>query len=146
MIGSSNAPGAKEDVENITSTFKELQFAIFEKPVGASKDSICRIVQAAAKYTEDDHECFVFYYAGHGGSTDGHGYITPRDGNNKLYIKEGIVDYFSPKRSPLWKEKKNPKNRYRLFFLIVAFQTQSLEMIHLMSNYWVTFLLERTRL
>ncbi len=119
VIGASDATGTIADVKNMKSAFKALNFVVYAEKT-ATRDEICKIVQAATEYSdyEPSCKCFAFYYAGHGGSDDGHSYILPYtidDTEEKLYIKEGIVDFFSPENNP--RLGKNPaQDRYRLFF------------------------------
>ena len=74
MVGIFGAPGTAEDVENITSTFKELKFAVFsERDLTAEK--IACLVAAAAEAAAEckfpyKYRCIAFYFAGHGGTDE----------------------------------------------------------------------------
>ena len=102
------------DVENMERTFSTLGFAVL-----ATFDQGKSWIQAAARiaacsqypYPESCH-FIVFYYSGHGGSDDTHAFIYPtkRDKKNKLFIEEGILEYFYPENA------QGLGDRVRLFF------------------------------
>ena len=70
VVGIFGPDGTAEDVENITSTFKELKFAVFsERDLTAEK--IACLVQAAAECTFPyKYRYIAFYFAGHGGTDE----------------------------------------------------------------------------
>ena len=117
VIGVSGPPGIHDDVQNISLTFKrDLGFAVWQHNDPLLEELAC-LLQVAAEFNYPiSYKFIVFYYAGHGGSDDGHGYVIPAEDdqcdetNNKLFIDEGIVSPFRPKNAP------NLANRYRLFF------------------------------
>ena len=118
VIGILNASGVHDDVENVSSTFEQLKFAVWKKE-NTSLKALYRIVLAAAKYGETyryplSYKFITFYFAGHGGSDDGHSFVCPAylrgQPKPKLFIEEGIVSPFRPKNAP------QLKYMYRLFF------------------------------
>ena len=117
VIGISGPPGIDDDVQNVSSTFKkDLEFAVWPHTDTVLEELAC-LLQVAAEFNYPiSYKFIVFYYAGHGGSDDGHGYVIPAEDeqydetNNKLFIDEGIVSPFRPINAP------NLADRYRLFF------------------------------
>ena len=77
-------------------TFEKLQYAVFIV-LDPTSDNILTISDfMAKKYSYlRNIETIVVYYAGHGGSVDGNGYIIGVD-DKKVDINEGIVSLFQP--------------------------------------------------
>ena len=77
IVGIFGADGTAKDVENVESTFRELQFAVYIERDPTSEE-IAHLMAAAAKCTYPYRYRYVaFYFAGHGG----------RDESGKPYIK-----------------------------------------------------------
>ena len=70
MVGIFGADGTAEDVENITSTFKELKFAVFSERDLTAEKIACLVVAAAECKFPYKYRCIAFYFAGHGGTDE----------------------------------------------------------------------------
>ena len=112
--------GTDLDVELIKATFESLKFGVYviKNP---DIDKIAAVIEVArtAIYPMS-YQFIVMYYAGHGGSEDGKGYVIPcGDNDPRFYIDEGIVFPFQPSQAP------NLSDRYRLFFFDCCLKTSS---------------------
>ena len=113
IVGIFGADGTEKDVQNVASTFEELNFAVYieRDPTSAQ---IAALMKAAAECGyPDNYKYIAFYFAGHGGRDEsGKLFIEglqldPRDPSNPeiLHIEEFIIE-------PL----KNLNQFSRLFF------------------------------
>ena len=109
-VSKSGPTGIDIDVKTVTTTFEKLQYAVFIV-LDPTSDDILAVSEFMAKDYPYDRkiETIVIYYAGHGGSVDGNGYIIGVD-NEKVDINEGIVSLFQPMHT------KTIADRNLLFF------------------------------
>ena len=96
VVGIFGPDGTAEDVENIISTFKELNFAVFsERDLTAEK--IACLVQAAAECRFPyKYRYIAFYFAGHGGTDESgksfiRGLQTDASKKEHLHIDDFII-------------------------------------------------------
>ena len=109
-VSKSGPTGTDIDVKTVRTTFEKLQYAVFIV-LDPTSDDILAVSEFMAKDYPYDRkiETIVIYYAGHGGSVDGNGYIIGVD-NEKVDINEGIVSLFQPMHT------KTIADRNLLFF------------------------------
>ena len=114
--------GTDRDVELIKTTFENLKFGVYVVK-DPDIDKIAAVIQVASTTIYPTSYKFVaMYYAGHGGSEDGKGYLIPcGDNDPRFYIDEGIVFPFQPSQAP------HLSDRYRLFFFDCCLKTSSEE-------------------
>ena len=70
VVGIFGADGTAEDVENITSTFKELKFAVFSERDLTAEKIACLVAAAAECEFPYKYRYIAFYFAGHGGTDE----------------------------------------------------------------------------
>ena len=70
VVGIFGASGTAEDVENITSTFKELKFAVFSERDLTAEKIACLVAAAAECNFPYKYRYIAFYFAGHGGTDE----------------------------------------------------------------------------
>jgi hypothetical protein len=118
----SDAPqGTDIDLHKIKETFRNLKFGVWKVENPTAKD-IAAVIHVGTTHeymTETWCHCILFYFAGHGGSHNGKGFVIPsvkktdHDNNmhhDKYYIDEGIVYPFQPNKA------RHLGSRFRLFF------------------------------
>ena len=105
--------GVDIDVQNMGKVLGELNFAIYDVSAQGNPDvkSIKAIILAASTYKDypDSLKFVCFYYAGHGGTNDGHPYIVDED-SNQLRVTDDIISPFYPENA------EHLGKRIRLFF------------------------------
>ena len=79
IVGIFGADGTAKDVENVTSTFKNLNFAVYTERDPTSAQTAALMKAAAECEYPSRYKYIAFYFAGHGG----------RDESGKLFI-EGL--------------------------------------------------------
>ena len=99
VIGISGPDGIEIDVENMTSAFEKLNFAVFKQTDLTYTDLVSLVSVATALTHPLNYKRIAFYFAGHGGVDDdtGRAYVLPlqiKDEVEKLYIEEDIVSQF----------------------------------------------------
>ena len=70
VVGIFGFAGTAEDVENITSTFKELKFAVFPERDLTAEKIACLVTSAAECKFPYEYHYIAFYFTGHGGTDD----------------------------------------------------------------------------
>ena len=101
--------GCVSDVENMSTTFEDLNFAVMKQP-NMSIQRLESYIKAATQYHFDNYKFIAFYVSGHGAIDDeGRPCIVQADGIKKS-IEECIV-------SPLTDDKNLLQRKQRLFFL-----------------------------
>ena len=70
VVGIFGADGTAEDVENITSTFKELKFAVFSERDLTAEKIACLVAAGAEFKFPYKYRYIAFYFAGHGGTDE----------------------------------------------------------------------------
>ena len=108
VIGIHGPAGTNVDVENISSAFNSLNFAVWRERDLTCADIAC-LMKVAASEKFPNYKCIAFYYAGHGG-IDEHerSFILPmkeKDSDERWFIEENILSNF-----------KNARKRYLFFF------------------------------
>lgn len=117
VVDSSGPHGTDIDIDNVKETFEGLGFGVWvvRNPTAKQIAAVVHIGTNHYYMYETWCKCIVFYFAGHGGSYNGKGYVIPaaQEGDNpdpKYYIDEGIVYPFQPNQAP------KLGSRFRLFF------------------------------
>ena len=102
VIGTHGPAGTGVDIDNVRNTFIDLNFAVWdERDLTCSK--LACLVKAAASHMYPCYKYLAFYFAGHGGSVNGHPFIVPMklkgDGSQqKLFIEQSILSCFQKSR------------------------------------------------
>ena len=101
VIGILGPAGISVDIENVSSTFKGLNFVVWEARDYTYADIAC-LLHAATTTTLPGIKFIAFYYAGHGGIDEyGRSFILPmkeKDGEERLFIEENILSSFKNAR------------------------------------------------
>ena len=108
VIGIYGPAGTNVDVENISSTFNGLEFAVWRERDLTCADIAC-LAKVAASEKFPNYKYIAFYFAGHGG-IDEHerSFILPmkeKDGEERFFVEENMLSNF-----------KNVNKRYLFFF------------------------------
>jgi len=89
--GWSDLPGVKKDVETISETLRKRGFTI-ARSYGRTSEELKREFDAfLEKYSSDRDARLIFYYAGHGHTLDGSGYIVLKDALLPSKSREGFL-------------------------------------------------------
>ena len=112
-MGNTSAAGVNLDVDRMKDTFEKLNFVVMVRYDPSFVDLVALLeVAATYAYPTGFFRFIAFYFAGHGGSDDGHAFIYPsRSESSPLYVEEGIVEKFYPEE-----KSSSLGNRARLFF------------------------------
>ena len=99
IVGIYGADGTDEDVRNMSSTFEELNFAVFTEKDPTCTQLACLVKAAATVRYPLNYKFITFYFAGHGGINDsGSPYVIPMqlEGEDRkiLHVEEDIVSAF----------------------------------------------------
>ena len=102
VIGIHGPAGTDVDIDNVCSTFNDLNFAVWRERDITCADLAC-LVKAAASHMYPSYKYVAFYFAGHGGSVNGHPFIVPMklkgDGSQQiLFIEQNILSCFKKSR------------------------------------------------
>ena len=113
VIGILDAAGTNVDIDNVSSTFKGLGFAVFQAIDYTCSDIACLLhIVATIKSLPLNYEYIAFYYAGCGGSDEyGRSFIAPMKETNTpeiLFIEENILSSF--------KNASKSRRQYLFFF------------------------------
>ena len=76
VIGIHGPAGTDVDIDNVCSTFSDLNFAVWRERDITCADLAC-LVKAAASHKYPSYKYVAFYFAGHGGSVNGHPFVVP---------------------------------------------------------------------
>ena len=105
--------GVDTDIHNMTKVLRDdVNFAIYDVSAQGNPNitDIKAVVSVASTYKYPGSLKFVcFYYAGHGGSNDGHPYIVDED-RKQLRVTDDIISPFYPENA------EHLHERIRLFF------------------------------
>ena len=96
VIGIYGPAGTDVDVENVSTTFHALNFAVWRERDLTCADIAC-LAKAAASENFFGYKYIAFYFAGHGGIDEyKRSFILPlkEDGEERLFIEENILSYF----------------------------------------------------
>ena len=96
VIGIYGPAGTDVDVENVSSTFHALNFAVCRERDLTCAEIAC-LAKAAASVTFENYKYIAFYFAGHGGIDEyKRSFVLPMkaDGKERLFIEENILSYF----------------------------------------------------
>ena len=96
IVGIYGADGTDEDVRNMSSTLKELNFAVFTEKDPTRTQLACLVKAAAAVQYPLNYKFNTFYFAGHGGINEsGSPYVMPMQLNGEegkgVWVEEDIV-------------------------------------------------------
>ena len=99
IVGIYGADGTDEDVRNMSSTFEELNFAVFTERDPTRTQLACLVKAAAAVRYPINYKFITFYFAGHGGINDsGSPYVIPMqlkgEDGKVVRVEEDIVSAF----------------------------------------------------
>ena len=113
-ITTPDAPaGVKNDIDNMAKTLESLDILIW-RAENACLYGITAMLKVMSEYNfPSAYKFIIFYFSGHGGSVDGHPFIFTQDNeddDNKLFVKEGIIDHLLPRNTP-----KIDKSVHRIF-------------------------------
>ena len=105
IIGISGPEGIELDIKNMSSTFEELNFAVFSRSDLTSFELVSLLNVASNFVYPLSYKFIVFYFAGHGGVDNGQAYVLPLQlqetkDSEKVYIQQSIVSQFSSEQSP----------------------------------------------
>ena len=125
VVGISGPQGVELDTLNMSSTFQELNFAVFMQNDLTYTELVSLVAVVTKKTYPLNYKCIVFYFAGHGGVDDnGYSYVLPLQVEEtqeaeKMYIEKGIVSHFWTETTP------ELKYRSRIFLFDCCLSTQS---------------------
>ena len=112
LIGVGDVAGTDIDGENVSKTFRNLNFIIYRQENSSLVELSCLVKTVAfGKCFSLKCKYIAFYYAGHGGIDErGDAFMKVKDGNDgRFYVDRNMLNHFE-------KNKVNKKRRCLFFF------------------------------